>query len=355
MKSRPEGVTHADDESLQAAGVLIIHLKGGMLNMSYYISADGGGSKLNVMLFDEKMNLLGKGRSGGVNLTQTSLEDCRANVCDSLNQLFAGGVPDRVETLYITFVGPKDVFIDELRSRTHLERVVINPEGEAGMWAGRLRLKGVLALSGTGSGISIYNDEGRISGVGGWGPILGDEGSGSWIGQQALRAAVRFNNGWGPVTLLREMIMTEWEITDPWDMIRRVHKAAAPFRKVASLTRVVGRAADAGDAVALGILMEAAHYMALQTDSLFKRVRPTEDFMRITLCGGAWKTHPSMFEQYRKEVTELYPAAVVRKPLFEHVCAGPARFLIENGMPREEAIRLMQTQFAEYRIDTGNE
>jgi len=77
--------------------------------------------------------------------------------------------------------------------------------------------------------------------------------------------------------------------------------------------------------------------------------------MRITLCGGAWKTHPSMFEQYRKEVTEIYPAAVVRKPLFEHVCAGPARFLIESGMPRKEAIRLMQTQFAEYRIDIGNE
>lgn len=323
--------------------------------MAYYVSADGGGSKLNVMLFDEKMNLLGKGRAGGVNLTQTSMEDCCANVCSSLDQMFAHGTPERIERLYITFVGPKSVFIDELQRRTSVGEVIINHEGEAGMWAARLRLKGVLALSGTGSGVSIYTDEGRWDGVGGWGPILGDEGSGSWIGQQALHAAVRQISGWAPETQILPMIMEEWNINEPREMVRRVHKAAAPFRQVASLTKIVGRAAAAGDAVALEILGEAAHFMALQTDSLFRKVKPAEDFMRITLCGGAWKAHPYMFEKYRQEVMDMYPAAVVRRPLFEHVCAGPARLLIESGMPRLEAIALMQRQFAEYRIDNDIE
>lgn len=321
--------------------------------MSYYISADGGGTKLNVIMFDEKMKLIGRGRAGGVNLTQTSIEDCAANVRHGLDQVFANGVPDRIETLYLTFVGPKDVFIEELRRRTEVANVELTPEGVAGMWAGRLRLKGVLALSGTGSGVSIYSDEGRISGVGGWGPILGDEGSGCWIGQQALRAAVHHITGWGPETVIDSMIAEEWNITDPREMVRRVHKAAAPFRQVASLTKVVGRAADQGDAVALDIIKNAAHYMALQTDCLFRKINPSPDYMRITLCGGAWKTHPSMFEHYRNEVISLYPEAVVRRPLFEHVCAGPARFLIENGMPREEAIRLMQKELSDYRIDTG--
>lgn len=48
---------------------------------------------------------------------------------------------------------------------------------------------------------------------------------------------------------------------------------------------------------------------------------------------------------------EMYPSAVVRRPLFEHVCAGPARFLIESGMSRQEAIKLMLDKFVEYRID----
>lgn len=69
--------------------------------MSYYFSVDGGGSKLNVMMFDEKMNLLGRGLSGGVYLTQTSMEDCQANVSDSLDQLFANGIPERIETVYL--------------------------------------------------------------------------------------------------------------------------------------------------------------------------------------------------------------------------------------------------------------
>lgn len=323
--------------------------------VSIYISADGGGSKLNVMMFDEEMNLLGAGKAGGINLTQTSLEDCRANVCSSLDQLFARGTPDRVETLYITFVGPKDVFIDELRSRTEVDQVIITSEGVAGMWAGRLRLKGVPALSGTGSGVSIYSDEGRIDGVGGWGPILGDEGSGSWIGQQALQAAVRQVSGWARESLIYPMIMEEWGLTEPREMVRKVHKAAAPFRQVASLTRVVGRAADAGDEVALDILRQAAYCMALQTDCLFRRVKPTEDYMRITLCGGAWKTHPSMFEHYKKYVMAIYPAAVVRRPLFEHVCAGPAQLLIGRGIQRMDAIRLMQRQFPDYRIDNDTD
>lgn len=322
--------------------------------MSYYISVDGGGTKLNVMMFDREMNLLGKGRAGGVNLTQTSLEDCRNNVCESLDQLFAGGTPCKIDILYITFVGPKDVFIEELKRRTAVDQVVVNSEGEAGMWAGRLRLKGVLALSGTGSGVSIYSDEGRLDGVGGWGPILGDEGSGTWIGQQALKASVQCISGWAPETLIYPMIMEEWKLSNPRDMVRCVHKSTAPFRTVASLTKIVGRAAAQGDAVAVDILRQAAHYMAVQTDSLFKRVRPTEDFMRITLCGGAWKAHDVMFEQYRREVMEMYPAAAVRKPLFEHVCAGPAKFLIAGGMPRADAIALMQKQFSEYRLDTGN-
>ncbi len=80
--------------------------------MACYISFDGGGTKLNGMMFDENLNLLGTGRSGGINLSQTSLEDCCANVRDCLDQVLAGHEPEMVDVLYYTGVGNFQPFPD---------------------------------------------------------------------------------------------------------------------------------------------------------------------------------------------------------------------------------------------------
>ena len=319
--------------------------------MACIISVDGGGSKLNAMMFDEHMNLLGRGLSGGVNLTQTSLDDCRANVCDCLDQLMKDGVPEFVDILYITFVGPGKVFTDELEKRTKVGKIVGNGEAQAGILAGNLTMTGAVALSGTGADIFWIGEDDRKV-VGAWGPILGDQGSGTWIGQKAIREVVKYLNGWGEETALYDLIMKEWNLEKPWDMVGAVHHAPAPFRKVASLTRVVGKAVEMGDAVAIRILKEAAHLLAVQTDSLFKMAGLTGSQQHITLCGGAWKTHPLMFEAYKEELKSMYPTATARRPMFEHVCAGPARYLLEErGMERADALKLMREKLLQYRLD----
>ena len=319
--------------------------------MACIISADGGGSKLNVMMFDENMNLLGRGLSGGVNLTQTSIDDCRANVRDALDQLMKDSVPETVDILYITFVGPAKVFVEELEQRCKIGKVVGNAESQAGILAGNLTMTGVVALSGTGADIFWLGKEEHKT-VGAWGPILGDQGSGTWIGQTAIREVVKYLNGWGKETALYDLIMKEWNLEKPWGMVNKVHGAPAPFRQVASLTRVVGKAVEMGDPVAIDILKEAAHLLAVQTDSLFKMANLTDDQKHVTLCGGAWKTHPMMFECYKKELKEMHPAATARRPMFEHVCAGPARYLLEErGMDRSEALALMREKLPQYRLD----
>ena len=319
--------------------------------MACIISVDGGGSKLNAMMFDENMNLLGRGLSGGVNLTQTSLDDCRANVCDCLDQLMKDGVPEMIDILYITFVGPGKVFIEELERRTKVGKVVGNAESQAGILAGNLTMTGVVALSGTGADI-FWLGEKEHKVVGAWGPILGDQGSGTWIGQTAIREVVKYLNGWGEETALYDLIMKEWNLEAPWGMVNKVHGAPAPFRQVASLTRVVGKAVEMGDAVAIRILKEAAHLLAVQTDSLFKMVNVADADKHVTLCGGAWKTHPLMFETYKEELKKMHPAATARRPMFEHVCAGPARYLLEEkGMARSDALALMREKLPQYRLD----
>ena len=322
--------------------------------MSVYISFDGGGSKLNGMMFDENLHLLGAGRSGGINLTQTSLEDCRANVRDCLAQLFASHEPETVDVVFYTGVGNFQLLCEETGLRAHVAQYVGTDEALGGLLAGALKREGVLALAGTGSDV-FYISPGKRLVVGAWGPILGDDGSGTWIGQQAMRAVVRLINGWGEDTLLLSLFREAWRLKNDWQMVELVHRSPAPFRQVASATPLVGQAAARGDAVALGILREAGHLMAVQTEVLIRRAGLREDQLDITLCGGAWKAHPAMYGRYVEELRAAHPSLTARRPLFEHVCAGLARLLLERGVPREEAIRLMKAQFTQYRVDTADE
>ncbi len=322
--------------------------------MACYISFDGGGTKLNGMMFDENMNLLGTGHAGGINLTQTSLEDCRANVHSCLEQVLAAHEPPLVDVVYYTGVGNFQLLCEEVGRRVHTAQYVGTDEALGGLLAGALRQQGVLALAGTGSDVFYISPEKRTV-VGAWGPILGDDGSGAWIGQQGIRAVVRQINGWGEDTLLLPIIRQAWALKNDWQMVRMVHQSPAPFRQVASVTPLVGQAAARGDRVCLNILREAGHLMAVQTESLIRRAGLGEDQLDVTLCGGAWKAHPAMFDAYLSELQAAHPTLTARRPLFEHVCAGPARLLLERGMERADAIRLMKAQFAQYRVDMTDE
>ena len=322
--------------------------------MACYMSFDGGGTKLNGMMFDENLNLLSTGRSGGISLSQASLEDCCANMRDCLNQMLASYEPEQVDVMFYTGVGNFQRLCEEVGARVHVAQYTGTDEALGGLLAGALKQQGVLALAGTGSDI-FYISPGKRCVVGAWGPILGDDGSGVWIGQQAMRAVVRLINGWGEDTLLLPIIREAWHLKNDWQMVEIVHRSPAPLRQVGSVTPLVGQAAAQGDAVALRILREAGHLMAVQTETLIRRAALSEDQLDITLCGGAWKAHPVMYDTFVSELRASHPTLTARRPLFEHVCAGPARLLLERGMPREEAIRLMKAQFSQYRVDMTDE
>lgn len=316
--------------------------------MAFYIALDAGGTKINALMFDENLTIVSRALTGGVNLSQTSLEDCTANIRSCLDQLFAAEAPAVIDIVYCTFVGPFKIFVREIQQRTTVLEFICPSEAEAGLLAGNVKREGILALAGTGSGSYAVKD-GKHCSVGGLGPYVGDDGSGVWIGQAAARAIARAMIGWGKPTLMTDYIREDWGVTNEWDIVNAVQGSSAPFRKMGSLTRVVGRAAAAGDEVALDILRQAGHLMAEQV--LFGIRRNWPELPEVTLCGGAWKAHPEMFEQFRRELQAVHPSLEPRRPLFEHVCAGPILHLLNKGFSRDETIRIMLEKFPDYRID----
>ncbi len=323
-----------------------------------YLSIDGGGTKLQMLLFDQRLTPIGAGLAGGVNINSTTPENSLSNVKSCLEQVFSTCRPAGIDQAYVVFVGPEEVLRTELAQVAPVREYVSLSEPAAGLMAGAFWREGILALSGTGSDVFLCTGEHRPRAlrqsirtvVGGWGPLLGDQGSGVWMGQQAIRAAVSGLEGWTQPTILLDLIRRDWKLKHDFEMVNVVHRSSAPFRQMASLTRLVAEAANRGDAVALGILREAGELMAAQTLCLLRRWDIPAEYKRLVCAGGTWKAHPAMFETFRERLLAQQPDLDIRWPIFEPILAGPAMVALESGATADEACALLARQYPEMMI-----
>lgn len=320
--------------------------------MSLYLGFDGGGTKSCALLFDEN-GPLGFGKSGGTNVNFTTLEDCRRNIGACLDQALAGAEHPEIDAAYTVIIGPQEVLTAEMDARAAIRRAVPLGEGHAGILAGALRTTGLVAMAGTGSDAFYQAADGQQRVVGAFGAILGDDGGGAWIGQQALRRAVAYGEGWGEPTLIRDLVYKRWSLPDRWALAEAVYGSPAPFRKVASAVPIVAEAARLGDAAARSIFAEAGRLMAVQMLALIAREAPPPEDKLCVCCGGAWKAHSLMYETFTGAMREGAPDVRVQKPAFEHFMAGPVLRLIEAnpGIAPEEALAALIGPYGAYRID----
>jgi len=289
--------------------------------MPFYLSLDGGGTKCCAIFYNED-GPLGYGCSGGTNTNFTTIEDCRGNIARCLDQALAGYPNPRIEVVYAVLVGPNEALTEALNDRANVGELVCLGEGKAALLAGALRESGIVALSGTGSDAFYVSGEGERQMVGGMGSILGDQGSGVWIGQRALRAALSYWEGWGTETLMLPLLCDKWGVADKWQVVQAVYGAPAPFRKVASFVPIAAEAARLGDRVAIGLFEEAGRVMAEQTLALIRRADIANGDRVCVCCGGAWKAHPAMHLAFKERMAEAAQDIRVQKPMFENVMAG---------------------------------
>jgi N-acetylglucosamine kinase-like BadF-type ATPase len=311
-----------------------------------------------MILCNENFEVLGEGFAGGVNVNSTTAENSLENVKNCLDQVLGAKPPAVIDKVYVVFIGPVETLVTELEKRVTVRETIIFSEAEAAALAGALWEDGFVANAGTGADVFLV-DKDRMQpksgfpvrkAVGGWGPILGDQGSGVWIGQEAIRAVVSGIEGWTEKTLIYDLIRRDWGLKDDWDMVTIVHSQAAPLRKTASLTRQVEEAAKAGDKIALDIVKRAGGLMAAQALCLFRRYEIPPGMRRLVCCGGAWKTHPLMFETFKAKIYADYPDFDVRKPLFEHFLAGPALEMLRTGFSAPQAEKLLTEKFPDWVI-----
>jgi N-acetylglucosamine kinase-like BadF-type ATPase len=255
---------------------------------TYYLGVDGGGSKTLAVIVNERGEELGRGLANSANYNAVGLEAAIRHIATAVEQATrAAGCQLPLRKAWLGLAGI-DRQADHQLLMPHVcelaEQVRLTNDAEL-LLAGLENAVGVVLISGTGS-IALGRDAGgQRARSGGWGHILGDEGSGYAIAQQALQAVVRASDGRGPQTALRERILHTWNLQSTDELIGEIY-GEPDKAKIASLSSCVMITARAGDQVAAAILQQAAKELALAVHAVCQTLEFPNGEVPLALGGG---------------------------------------------------------------------
>lgn len=217
------------------------------------LGIDGGGSGCRAVLATSGGRILGRGTAGPANIVSDA-EGARAALMAAAHAAMAGVAAPQEVAAVLGVAGANlpsaaaglaaGLPFGRARVVTDLEIAVAGALGTG---------DGIVAVVGTGS-VFARQQDGRLRSVGGWGPVLGDEGSGNWIGRTLCARALRVADGRAPASPLLAEILAERG--GPEGLVAHA-RTAAPAAFAALAPRAVSAAA-AGDAGAEAVLAAAA-------------------------------------------------------------------------------------------------
>ncbi len=230
------------------------------------VGVDGGGSKTLALVADTQGKILGRGIGGPSNYQVVGQEAACAAIATAIRGARAQ-VPGELSALCLGIAGAgrvsdRTVFQAWAETRYPGIPVVVVHDGQLALAAGTPEGWGIAVLCGTGSLVYGQDPQGRPARAGGWGYLLGDEGSGYAIGLAALRAVAHAADGRGPATALTQAILTHCSLDKPQDLITHVYRPPLPRTEIAGLTEIVADIAARGDQVAKELLRAAGEELA---------------------------------------------------------------------------------------------
>ncbi|MCC3376707.1 N-acetylglucosamine kinase [Cohnella sp. REN36] len=189
----------------------------------------------------------------------------------------------------------------------------IRSEMEISLMAALDQPVGIAAISGTGSISAGYTADGRAFRAGGWGHLLGDEGSGYRIGLLTLQAAMRSHDRVYPPTAITEAVKARLGLTEVTELKTYIYQAHITKRDIAAFAELCIQASAAGDAIASEILRGQATELADTTAALMRQEASFGDADVVTI-GSIFK-HGRLFRaQFLRRLTSLYPQLRFHEP-----------------------------------------
>src|SRR6266576_4768041 len=264
------------------------------------VGIDAGGSKTRAFAVDRTGAVIGRGAGGGANLL--SSPDPQGSIGAALAESLGSAVPQAI----VLSCSGGDRPADREKGRAILVRLVgpevqieVTHDAIAALYAGNPAGCGVVLISGTGSIAFGRNLAGEERRAGGWGYLIGDEGSAVWLGLEGLRAAAHHADGRGAGTTITAHLLRDLGVETFMDVIPQIYGKPHPAPAIVAAVWAVGRAAAEADAIAVSIVQRGAHALARAASTVATGLRMTEG--PVYLAGGAFESVPSLERAVRGE------------------------------------------------------
>ncbi|OLB60725.1 MAG: ATPase [Acidobacteria bacterium] len=282
----------------------------------HVLGIDAGGTKTVCLLADERGMIVSEGRGPGANLLAAG----ELGVEKVLHEVMETAIGDRAITPAAICLGIAGVDREDeartvraiMRRIGYKSRVLVVNDALIALVAGAQDAPGIVIIAGTGSIVYGRNAAGEAARAGGWGHMIGDEGSGYWIGREALAAVMRAADGRGPATQLGGDILAHFAVDDESRLPRIVYDRDQPRMSVAALGPIVERAAELGDAVATRILERAADELVLAAGSVASQLNMRGDLFTFFLAGGIFRVVPWLSRELPRRLVEVAPRGQVQ-------------------------------------------
>ena len=270
-----------------------------MSNNSYFLGVDGGGSKTTAVVFNEKGEFICSAYGESINYYSVGLETARLTMKGIIDNL-------SIKKFRCAVIGMSA--LNERASAEETERfcsdiidsetVIMDSDLFVALEAMDVSGECAAIISGTGSMAVCRNADGTMSHTGGWGYILGDEGSGYTIGLAGIKAAIRASENCGEETALISECLDYFSINNIYDLIDLYYEKKVSRKQTAAFARLVSKCCENGDKVSEYIIEDEAKQLSQTALGLLKNKNKD---ISIGLWGGVFQNN--MF--FRQEFADI--------------------------------------------------
>lgn len=278
----------------------------------WLMGIDGGGTKTLGAILDVQEGRVHLAHNGPSNPDSAGVKSAgEALLASAAGAAHAAGIElDALDVGVLAIAGTDTESLDRHVHETAPESwIVVNDV--VGAWATATGASpGVAVISGTGSNVFGVGADGRCWRAGGWGHVLGDEGSGYWIGVRSLAAVLHDRDASGQSTALSDAALEFYEVDGVQGLIGLVYGKPLDKSEIAAFGARTAELAREGDRVACEIYAAAARELGAQVAAVLQRSRLQGEFP-VGLIGSAFKAGAVFVEPLTRRITELAPRAGV--------------------------------------------
>lgn len=281
------------------------------------VGVDGGGSQTRVRVADGDGTVLGELEAPGSAVRPGAAALSASVIAAAIREALAqAGRSDRPRVLVAGVAGAgrpaeREALRAELEAADLADMVVVESDAAIALDDAFGDGPGILLIAGTGSIGVGRSPAGRTARVGGFGPVIGDEGSAAWLGHRALAVVAAASDGREGETALTGAILSHTECADAAHLIPWA--AHASRAQVAALAPVVIACAEQGDVRANTLLALAVEELALHVRALARELFVDERAAcPVALAGGLMGPRAVLRRKLEQRLRSLVPGATVK-------------------------------------------